>query len=534
VTADLAWQEWARLCEPAPLRYASPGALAAALDPSTGTTAMLEAVDDALVELSAPDSPHDALAIFTPSQEGKSERVSRRFPAWTLDRNPALRIADVSYAESLAVRWGRAVRRDIAAHPCKAEDPETCRDACGGLHATLRPDAGAAGWWETPQGGGMYSTGIGGGLTGLPVDVLIIDDPVKDRAAAESATLRESTWEWWESVALTRLAPGARVVLVMTRWHMDDLAGRIFSRPGPLKWRVLRIPAIAENGDPIGRAPGEELPSVRKRAPGYFRNRQATMSAYVFSSVYQQNPTAAEGNFFRRSTFRYWRPAQPWPDGRERINCEGRLVTLADCWRFATVDVAASVKTSADWTVIAVWAVTPMGDLILLDRVRKRVAMHDHFALLPPLAARWGFTQAFVEHQFYSATLVQDARDAGYAIAEVIADKDKLTRAVPAAGRCAAGKAWFPAETSGCPCGECPGGVWLDEWCDELASFDKGAHDDQVDVFSYAAKVQVADWVPAAPELPRQGLSAAERAVADAYASATGDGGGLNILEVPY
>lgn len=525
----------ARVLDPGPRRYPSPGALAAVLDPATRSSPALELVDRALVELMDPASPHNALSVYLPVQEGKSQRISRRFPQWLLDHDQRLRIAIVSFELDTAVRWGRDIKQDIALHPCPAVPPGSCvDDDCPGLHIEIRRDSTAAGRWETPQGGGVYCVGVGGPLTGRPVDVLIIDDPVKDRAAAESETVRKSTWDWWESVALTRLAPGGRVVLVQTRWHTDDLAGRLESMPTPLRWRRLVIPAIAGDNDPLGREPGEELQSVRDREPGHFYALRAGMSAYVFSGIYQQNPTAAEGNFFRRASFRYWRPAAAWADGRERLDLEGRLVTLADAWAFITVDVAASVRTSADFTVASCWAMSVEGDLILLGRVRNRVAGHDHFAMITPLRERWGAQVVYVERGFFASTLVKDAQAAGVPVAEVVADTDKVTRAVPAAGRVHAGRVWFPAETSGCPCGNCPGGVWLDEWCDELASFPAGAHDDQVDTLSYAARIATADWVPP-KDPPRPGLTPHEQVVAVAHKAATGNGKtDLDILNQPW
>src|SRR5258707_404056 len=481
--------------------YPSPLALAAALDPATKSSPALRLIDDALVDLMADDSPHNALAVLVPAQEGKSTICSRRLPEWVLHIDQSAQIAVISYQADIAIRWGREIKRDVAL-------------AEGRLNVTIRQDSSAAARGDTPEGGGVYCTGVGGPLTGRSVGrLMVIDDPVKDRADAESATIRESAWSWWESVALTRLGPRSRVVLIMTRFHEDDLAGRILGRPGPLRWRVLKIPAIAEDGDELGRAPGEELESVRGRAPGYFANLRAGMSPYVFSGMYQQNPVAPEGNFFRRSAFRYWRHAEPWQDGRERIACEGVLVTMADCWTFGTVDVAASTRTTADWTVVSAWAVSVEGDLILLDRARARVQQHDHFRIADPLIRRWGLGVLYVEHGFFASTLVKDARDAGYPVAELRADTDKITRAIPAAGRVHAGRVWFPAEAP-----------WLDEWTDELAAFPNGAHDDQVDTLSYAALVVTNQWAKG-PDPPREGLSPHERAIAAAYASATGSAG---------
>ena len=506
-----AWADTAAALWNPARRYDRPGELAAALDPNTRSSAVLDLVDDALVDLIDGKGGPDALAVFMPPQEGKSQRCSRRLPEWLLDWNPGLRIALVSYEQDTAIRWGRDVKQDVALAGREA------------LRIDIRRDSQAAGRWETLAGGGMYCVGIGGPLTGRPVDVLIIDDPVKDRAAAESQRVRDLTWDWWESVALTRLAPGAKVVLIQTRWHEDDLAGRILARPGPLSWRVLTIPALATDGDPLGRPRGVELPSVRGREPGYFMRLQATMSRYVFSGVYQQNPTAPEGNFFRRQAFRYWRPADPWQDGRERIGLEGVPVTLADCWRFLTMDPAASTRTSADWTVISAWALAPSGDLVLLDRVRDRISDHDHYAAAVPLIERWGAQQVYIERSWWAATFTHDATQAGVPVAPLVADTDKVTRAIPAAGRVHAGKVWFPA-----------GAPWLDEWTDELAAFPQGAHDDQVDTLAYAARVVTAEFVAPQESRPVR-PDPTERAIAAAASASTGDGhGDLDIMSIGY
>jgi predicted phage terminase large subunit-like protein len=240
--------------------------------------------------------------------------------------------------------------------------------------------------------------------------------------------------------------------------------------------------------------------------------------------VYQQAPTAPEGNFFRRATFRYWRPMEPWPDGRERLDLDGRPVTVADAWRFLTIDPAASVRTSADWTVISAWALSVDGYLILLDRVRARVPEHDHFSMALPLMRTWGAGQVFIEKSWWSTTLVSDAHAAGVPVAPLAADTDKITRAIPAAGRLASGRVYWPAEAP-----------WLDEWMDELAAFPRGAHDDQVDTFSSAARVVSGEYVPPGPA----GAARADRSeavIAAAHADATGDGhgGDLDLLHVPY
>jgi predicted phage terminase large subunit-like protein len=496
-------------------RWALPGDLARALDAGTRDSPALRLVDAELAKLANHQVPADGLAVFMPPQEGKSQRISRRFPEWLLGHDPSLRVVEVSYEAEMATRWGRQIKRDIA-----HADPRL-------LDVSIMADSSAAGRWDTPEGGGLYCIGIGGALSGKPADVLVIDDPLKGREEAESPVYRERAWDWWENVAIERLAPGGIVVLMMTRWHTDDLAGRILTRPSPLRWRVLSMPAIAADRDVLGRAPGEEFPSVRGRAAGYFTNLQATLSAYTFASVYQQAPVSAAGNFFRAQAFRYWRPDAGGLDPAALlrrhapagawITSEGLPVDLADCWRFATCDLAASTKTSADWTVISVWAIGRDGSLILLDRARGRAEMSDHFAMARPLRDRWRFDTLFVPHEFWAKTLTEDARQAGVPVAEVVTENDKVTRAIPAAARLHAGKVIFPAHDVA---------PWVEtEWEPELLAFNKGAHDDQVDTFSAAARVASAHWLPAPPARPRKPPPNRDQAeITKAYAAATGDG----------
>ncbi|MCA1570777.1 MAG: phage terminase large subunit [Chloroflexi bacterium] len=455
---------------PPPAKWATPGDMARTLDPSTVQTSALQLIDEHLLDVAA--EKLDRLMIFMPVQEGKSQRVSRRFPTWLLAHDPTLRIAIVSYQSEKAVRWGREIRRDAQTHP--------------NLAIRLRPDDRAAGRWHTEQGGGVYCAGIGGAISGEPVDVLIIDDPIGGRAEAESPVYRERAWEWWENVGERRLSSRGRVILMTTRWHEDDLAGRILARPGGDQWTVLSIPAIAEDGDPLGRQPGEELQSAQNRKPGYFTGLAARISNYVFQAIYQQSPTAAEGNLLKRADFRYW---QPMPEAGQgpRVDLGGqRVVHLDSCWKFLTVDLAASIRTSADWTVAAVWAISLEADLILLGRARKRIGESGHWDVVRNIRDRLApDATVYVESRMFGTTLVYEAGRHGVPVQELRADADKLTRALPAADRLQTHRVWFPGTAD-----------WLDEWCDELAAFPTGTYDDQVDVLAYAARVQAAHWLP--------------------------------------
>lgn len=498
-------------------RYPTPGVFAQSLLPRTKQTPALEAIDRALVDWTQAPDDRGRLMVFMAPQEGKSTKISAWTPLWRLAADPTLKVAIVSYAENKAERWGRWLKRMIEGHP--------------ELGIRLMPDSRAAGRFETTAGGQVICVGIEGGITGEPVDDLYIDDPLRGRAEAESPTYRERAWEWWESNGATRLSARGRVVLMLTRWHADDLAGRL-QKKEPGEWTVLRIPALRHPELPVVRGndgasvydPTGELISVQKRRPGYFAELKAKRSGYVWRSVYDQDPVAAEGNLFRRADFRYWHRLNRNRDRhdilhgeRVRLPDDGVTLYLSDCWRFVTVDLAGSKKTSADWTVASVWALAGDGTLVLLDRIRQRLEEGNHWQAVQPLTARWHAQDVFVEKGFIGTTMVIDATRAGMRVQPVDPDTDKITRAIPATHRIAAHLVWFPADAD-----------WLDEWCDELAGFPSWAFDDQVDTLSYAVRITAANWNPASTE-PTARPDPRPDPISDAFAAVTGTDRPVNL-----
>lgn len=483
MTADpdvLVWQALADRLRPKPRRWPTPGAMAIELDPGTVQTPALDLIDAALVDVA--EGRCDRQIVCMPPQEGKSERVSRRFPTWLLQHNPDLRIGIASYELETARRWGRTIRDDLRTH----DGTEGQLD----LGLRVRADSNAADRWQiVGHRGGLKALGIGGAWTGWPLDGLVIDDPFKDWEQANSPTHRERVWNWLKSVVIPRLAPGGWIVLVNTRWHEDDLTGRV-TGDEPGRWRVLNIPALAENDDPLGRPAREWLESARRRTAAQWAQIRRDVGEWVFAALYQGRPAPAEGGLFKRTAWRYWTPA-----GGHILDLAGRGADLRDCWRFATVDLAASTKTSADWSVVSAWAIPPGGDcLVLLDRARARLGERDHWALLRPLRDRWGLDTAFVEKSFMGTTLVIDATRAGLSVTPLDPDTDKLTRAIPASALLDAGGVWLPA-----------GASWLSEWIEEHASFPNGTHDDQCDTFAYANRVRVSKWHPPVHTVPVNG-----------------------------
>jgi predicted phage terminase large subunit-like protein len=301
---------------------------------------------------------------------------------------------------------------------------------------------------------------------------LIIDDPFKNPEEANSPIIRDKVWEWYRGAALTRLEPGGGVLLIQTRWHEDDLAGRCLTEEAR-NWTVVNFPAIAEEEDVLGRQPGDALWPERYNEE-HLAVVRFEQGSYLWSALYQQRPQPAEGGLFKREHFRYWRPATH--NERQAYDVAGTLVAQKDTWRFFTIDLAASKKTTADWTVCAVWAVTPGGDLLLLDRERMRLEGPDHLPMVRRLNDKWRPRYVGVERATYGISLIQSALREVITCLELRPDRDKVARALQASTLCEQGRVFFPAQAA-----------WLGEWESELLGFPTATHDDQVDVFAYAA-----------------------------------------------
>jgi len=421
------------------------------------------------------------LIISMPPRNGKSELVSRRLPAYLFGKHPDCQIIACSYSADLAQRMNRDVQRII-------DTPE---------YHTLFPDVGlnASNVRTTAQGSylrnsdifeivgekGVYrSAGIGGGITGMGFNYGIIDDYFKNREEAESSTIRDKVYEWYTDVFLTRGERDASILITATRWHEDDLIGRLLSLsesdPNADQWDVITLPALSE----------ETRPAYDKREdqdlalwPGKYpeealRKIKATVPTYTWLSLYQQRPSAAGGNLFKKEHFKYC----TLENGI--LNMGLKKAIYKECTIYQTCDPAASTKSTADYFALGTWALTPDFDLILLDILRTRLEGPDQVNLFKQQYQRWKPAFQAVESAGVGKTLYQMLVREGLPIKELKADTDKLTRALPAAARMEAGAIYFLA-----------GGKWLRDLEDELLSFPNGAHDDMVDVLSYAIKIVV-------------------------------------------
>lgn len=493
-----AWEAAARLFEPTrALRWESPLDLACALDPRYVRTPALELINEGLVW--ADETPDARLIVTMSPQEGKSLLVSQYGVLWSMLRTPTKRLALASYGDALARRWGRAVRNLIRDHGSGADID---------LGLRLTPDLQAANEWANTAGGGMITAGVHTGLTGRPVDDGRVDDPLKDRDEAESATIRSNVWDFYTGTLIPRLAPGAPLTVCATRWHWDDLTGRL-QREYPGRWREIHIPAQADpelvDPDPLGREPGVYMISARGRTPADWERRKEEMGA-DWQPLAQGAPAAPGGDAFDTSKLRWWH----WNRDRTGIVCDGRTWRLdpatKDLWIFATMDTASSTRTSADWTVASVWAVPVDGSLLLLDVKRERVPVHQQIDVARPLVDRWHPVAVHVEPTMKSTQLVREAVLAGWNIQDVVADKDKVRRAAPAAKRVQRREVWWPAG----PAGIEADAALLDYIKTEIEQFPSARHDDFVDTFGYAARVAFEDYVPAGGSTPPAGRSAVD------------------------
>jgi predicted phage terminase large subunit-like protein len=418
------------------------------------------------------------LMIFCPPRHGKSELVTVRFPAWYLERHPDRRVIIGSYNQLLADRFSRKVRR-IAAQ-----------------RIALSPERKAVSDWETLAGGGLRAVGVGSGVTGQGGNLIIIDDPTKSREEANSEAYRAKVWDWFTDDLYTRLEPGAAMVLIMTRWHTDDLAGRILASPGASEWTVINLPALAEAGDPLGRSEGEALCPERYDEQQLATIREALGSS--FTALYQQRPAAQEGELFKREWWRYYDA----PPAFRRI---------VQSW-----DTSFKTSASNDYSCCTTWGETDTG-FYLLDVWKRRVEFPELKRMVQALAETYKPHAVLVEDKASGQSLIQELqRDTSLPILPVKVDADKFARAAAVTPLIEAGRVHLPQ-----------GAPWLAEFLDSLATFPNGAHDDDVDSVS-----QALGWL-SPRRLPHQGLFDMYRLEAEALTARSAPGSDVRLRVPP-
>jgi predicted phage terminase large subunit-like protein len=396
------------------------------------------------------------ITIEAPVRCGKSTYIDRYLPGWYLATFPWKHVGIASHEQQFATSWGAKARDDL-------------NEYGSSFGISLTKDTRSRSWWEIEgHGGSMRSFGIkGGGITGRGFDLLILDDLIKNAAEADSPVIRESQVEFLRGTAMSRLEPGALLIVMMARWHEDDLIGYIH-REMPGQFRRLRMPAIAEPAtdefpyDPLDRAPGEALWPQRFPLDNLARRRERS-GEYYFNALYQQRPSPALGSVFHRDWWRSYDtlPAfdqMAWSWDMSFKDAEDSSYVVGQCWGTRGADFYVAHQVRGQWDYPAT----------------KRTLMAQ---VMDP---RWSqaATTVFVEDKANGPAIIADLRhELGGLIPIQTGQDSKLARARSISGYVEAGNVYLPAVAD-----------WRPGFIEEHAQFPKGAHDDQVDALSQALR----------------------------------------------
>jgi predicted phage terminase large subunit-like protein len=402
----------------------------------------------------------DRLMVLMPPGSAKSTYASVLFPVWWFTQHPSSAVIAASHTADLAAHFGRQVRNLIAEH----EMP---------LGYGLARDKRAASSWQTTRKGNYHSVGVRGPIVGRRADLVLIDDPVKSQAEADSATQRDHVWAWYRSDLITRLKPGGRIVLIMTRWHEDDLGGRILRNPEG--WRCLSLPALAEADDPLGRRAGDALWPEWEGQEALARKR-AAVGERAWAALFQQQPRPLNGGLFRI----------------ERIAtievAPAAIAVAVRAWDLAaTADVDGH---DPDWTVGVKLLRDTSGGLIVADVVRLRGGPGEVEEAIANTAQRDGVSVAVglpldPGQAGRSQVLYLTRRLAGFRVVSSAESGAKATRAMPIASQCDGGNLAIVRS------------AWNAAFLEELQAFPNGSKDDQVDALSRAFDMTIAPAAPA-------------------------------------
>ena len=421
-------------------------------------------------------SPH--LIICMPPRHGKSMIASEYLPAWFLGRHSRKEVIACSYAGSLANQFSRRVQ-DILREPAyQAIFPGV----------TLAKGAESVEEWATAingnkcRRGGYRSAGVGGPITGKGADLFIVDDPVKNREEAESAVDRLSKKNWFTSTAYTRLMPGGGMLIILTRWHDDDLAGWQLAQyrealaemtntgvlpEGTIEWDEINYPAIAI-ADEENRKKGEALHPSRYPLSRLKQIRR-TLGPRDWSALFQQSPTAEDGEFFKKTSIRYFHETAP-----------------PDLDIYVAGDLSISKKESADWSVFVVAGLDKNDNIYLLDERRGRWDADEIVSEMFSLQDAWNPRAFGVEHGAIWEAIkphfdkrVREERRYACQVEDLhVKGRDKELRARPIQGRMAQGKVLFPDNA-----------LWVQEFVNELLRFPNGVNDDRVDAVAWIGQM---------------------------------------------
>ncbi len=429
------------------------------------------------------DKKSPRLMLFAPPRHGKSEIVSRRFPAFALGKFPDLAFIATSYSNDLASMMNRDVQKIIDSEEYHDLFPKT---TLSGKSVRTVTQQGSylrnSEIFEVCDHKGIYkSAGVGTGVTGRGGHILMIDDPVKDAQEAYSPTTRQSVWDWYETTLKTRCEPGGGILLIMTRWHEDDLAGRLLRAmaKGGETWDVVKFPAVAEededyrnSGEPLHaeRYPIEALNRIRY---GSGERDEAGTGSRVWASLYQQRPSAAEGTIFRREHWQYFK-APPREllmagDDMQRLRTFLQLNDVIQYW-----DTAAGGKQSNDYSACVTLGISK-SRYYVLDLFLEKIEYPEMERAVQTMFDKWHPSKVAIEGGGSSSgkTVIQSlVRKTKIPLFEIVHSTDKVLRANVISPIQEAGLVSLPE-----------GAKWVHDFVESCATFPNTANDDDVDAF---------------------------------------------------
>ncbi len=418
-------------------------------------------LDGFLQDIADKKSPR--LIICMPPRSGKSEIVSRSFPAYAFGLHPDMQIIATSYSADLTQRFSRDVQRKIDDPKYAEIFPETSLNSKNVKTTSFGSFIRTAELFEIVGHRGAYrAAGVGGGITGMGADILCIDDPVKDRRDANSATIREALWDWYTSTAYTRLSPGGGVIVMCTRWHMDDLVGRLLDRAASgegEQWRVINYPAIAEHDEPHRKA-GEALHPERYDLNALLRI-QKQVGSRDWAALYQQHPVPDGGGLFKDDWIQHW---DKLPE---------RFDAAVISW-----DMTFKESATSDFVVGQVWG-RKDGAFYLVDQFRGRWDFVKSLEQFVAAARKYPrITRKLIEDKANGPAIISALKRKVTGIIPITPKESKEARANAVTTLWEARNVYLP------PPDRYP---WVaQDFIPELLAFPSGAHDDTIDAMSQA------------------------------------------------
>ncbi|MUT66021.1 phage terminase large subunit [Paenibacillus sp. NEAU-GSW1] len=394
------------------------------------------------------------LIVTMPPRHGKSERVSKKFPAWHIGRNPNDEMIIASYSIDLARDFSRISRDTFTNHGDVFEHP-------------LDPNnKSSESWGIAGYRGRITAAGVGGAITGKGARIAIVDDPIKNHKDAQSEVIRETLWGWYQSTLYTRLTPDGAIIVVQTRWHEDDLVGRLLAEEERQiadgthvgeRWTVINFPAIAESDDFLGRDIGEPLWPEYGFGADQLAKIKSEVGSYVFNALYQQRPAAAEGNMLKRQWWKYYEELPP--------------IAV----QLITVDAAFKDGDDNDYVVLQVWGKAGP-DMYLIDQIRDHMNFLATCQAIRNMAAKYPSAHVkLIEDKANGSAIIQTLNLEMSGIIPVNPEGGKIARVNAVSAAIESGHVYLPANRT-----------FIDDFIDECASFPNGKHDDQVDAMSQA------------------------------------------------